>query len=137
RGGRFARSQRNARKRRISRGSWNGCRSCIRTACSFSSAVGLEQAEEKRALLENRSAEITTELIQRISQRLAQSCAVVGQTQRLHPVASMIFPAFTVILIRSRARDGRKLSATRPAEFRGVRHRLDLDLLNSFRNDPE
>src|SRR5207253_6012833 len=43
RGGRFARSQRNARKRRISRGSWNGCRSCIRAAGSFSSAVGLQQ----------------------------------------------------------------------------------------------
>ena len=137
RGGRFTVSQRYGRECRVSVGGRYCCRCGIRCTCGFSPPIHLQQSKKEGVVFPNRPAHIAARLVDDVTGRFLEPCTLVGQTQRFHPIAPVVFPRFSVVEICSGFGHRRKLSAARSAEFGRVSNGLQLDLLNRLRNDSQ
>src|SRR5207245_10958354 len=85
----------------------------------------------------NRPAHVAAKLIDHVTGRFLEPGTLIGETQRFHPIASMVIPRFSVVDICSGFGHRRELSAARSAEFGRVSDRLQLDLLNRLWNDSQ
>src|SRR5437762_3525590 len=78
---------------------------------NFSPPVHLQQSKKEGVVLPNRPAHIAAKLIYDVTGRFLEPCTLVGQTQRFHPIAPVVFPRFSVVEICSCFGHRRELSS--------------------------